>query len=548
MKSVKIILALLLALGMCSFSYAQLGKLKDKATSTVTNKKDKATEKPVENTKNNANSNVNTNANTNAGSAATPNVSKPTVEFATDYTFKNKKTDFEPGESIFVRLVTPKPMGEMFKDAFKLSDIPLSGAMAIAIGKNADDENPIVITQYTFFPDRYKNDKQFAITLQIDQQKLDNLAKELEGKVPFNSAQTMAKGDMKLLWDAAALQFTPQKYQWTIFFFYRKANSEDIAEAGSGVFTYNITNENRQKLTAGLNEVDRDKYAIAPDDGVKTDFHRNNIGKLVFGTQPVSMDGAGATTSFANLSEGIYARAFLPQSIRNFYASKGKAKDFAQNYLINITAGGKEYNIYHKGIAVPYADAEKATTLVINIAPSSEKDNNAITKAFMYIFSTLPAGKQKISMKVRVQYNYTDADTYVLKSDVKVQDDAYLVGEGTFEVNINPADRDAVVKKYGDKFEGNINTYQDKALAALVKQQYPAIAQKIWGEEIVRNVLGQVIYRTVMVDCARKNAKGEHIVDRTEVKQQFIGNKWDNRLTGVLVPFGYHVPAINIKP
>jgi hypothetical protein len=284
------------------------------------------------------------------------------------------------------------------------------------------------------------------------------------------------------------------------------------------------------------------------DEGVKTNFHKNNIGKLVFGTQPVSMDGAGATNSFANLSEGIYARAFLPKSIRNVYAAKGKEQDFPRNYLIKITAAGKEYNIYHKGIMMTLPEAEKATTLVFNLSPTSDKDNNAIAKAFMYIFSTLPTGKQKISMKVMVQYNYADADTYILKSDVKVQDDAYLLGEGAFEVEINPTDRDAVVNKYGDKFEGNSNTYQDKALAALVKQQYPAIAHKIWGEEIVRNALGQVIYRTIIVDCAKKDEKGEHIVNRTEVKQQFIGNQWDNKLTGVLKPFGYYVPAANIKP
>ncbi len=532
-KLTPILMMVLLLFGGTFAAQAQLGKLKDKATSTVTNKKDKATEKPVENTKNNTNSNVNTNANTNAGSAATPNVSKPTVEFATDYTFKNKKTNFEPGEEIFVRLVTPKPMGEMFKEAFKMQDIPLSGAMAIAIAKDADDEDPIVITQYAFFPNRYKDDKQFAFTLQIDEDKLEKLATQLDGKVPFNSAQTLAKGDMKLMWSQAAVKFTPKNYQWTVFFFYKKANSDDIAEAGSGVFTYNVTNENKQKLVASMNFYDKAQYETIPDDGVKTDFHKNNLGKLVFAKSDVPADGAGATNSFANLAGGIYARAFMPQSIKNWYAPKGRSNSYSQNLLISFSVNGKEYTAES---AVSKDDAEKATSIAFLFLPTAEKDNSGISKMFVYTVSTLPAGKHKINVSVRVQDPGIDFK------------DRYLLGEGTIEVTINAAERDAIVKKYGDKFEGNINTYQDKALAALIKQQYPAIAHKVWGEEIVRNVLGQIIYRTVVVDCAYKNAKGEHVVDRREVKQEYVGGQWSKTLTGILRPWGYYVPAINIKP
>lgn len=180
MKNLKHLLAIMILICWGAFSaQAQLGKLKEKADKAVNNKKDKIkqdVEKKVDDKIDNKGNSATPNSTSptsisgsdtklSSKNFAIPNIDKPTVEFATDYTFKNKKTNFEPGEEILVRLITPKPMGEMFKEAFKMQDIPMSGAMAIAIAKDADDEDPIVITQYAFFPNRYKDDKQFAFTL-----------------------------------------------------------------------------------------------------------------------------------------------------------------------------------------------------------------------------------------------------------------------------------------------------------------------------------------------------------------------------------------------
>lgn len=552
---------LLLLFGVTFAAQAQLGKLKDRATNEVNKKKDKAvrdakndirnaensaveklTEKPAENTKNssNANSNTNTNSNnsnkssnTNSSSVSTPNVSQITVEFATDFIFKNKKNNFEPGEEIFVRLIAPKPLGEIFKEAFKMSDIPFSGSMAIAIAKNADDENPIVVAQYSFFPNRYKDDKQFAVTLQIDDSKLEKLPEEAEGKVPFNSIQTLAKGDLKMMWEQEAAKFAPNKYQWTIFFFFRKANSEDIAEAGSGVFTYNVTNENRGKLVSGMNFSEKAKYETVSDNGVKTDFHKKNIGKLAFAKSNVSDDGTGVQTTFTNPSAGIYAKAFMAQSIKNWYALKGKGDSYSGELIARFIINGKEYLVEE---TISKEEIEKATTIGFALCPTNEKDNNWIAKMFIYILSTLPAGKHKIDISVRVQdprYDYNER---------------YLLGEGSLEVTINPAERDGIVKKYGSVFYGNLNTYPDKELAALIKQNHPALAHKITNEEIVRNAFGQVTHRMIDLKYVYKDEKGDYIVGLRVIKQDFIGNQWAKSLPYRQHGPQYYVPIINVKP
>jgi len=536
MKSIIKIFAILLFCGVVSVSYAQLGKLKekaDKATSNIGSKKDKVADKTNENSKINID---NVDKTVTSASYATPNVSKPTVEFATDYTFKNKKTDFEPGESIFVRLVTPKPMGEMFKDAFKLSDIPLSGAMAIAIGKDADDENPIVVTQYAFFPNRYNKDNQFAITLQIDDEKLEKLSDEMDGKVPFNSVQTMSKGDVKLLWAQEAAKFTPKKYQWTIFFFYKKANSDDMAEGGSGVFTYNITPENKKKLIGGMNFYDKERFEKLPDDGISNDFHKNNLHKIVFANNKIDANFADASkvkTSFANLSAGIYGRVYLKESVRNMLANDGNGKDFGGTGLTMVyRVNGKTYVVDDN---ISREDGLKKTSWGLTFIPNTPADNqDKITETFVYVTSILPAGKHKIKVQYRLPVGAVPLD------------EATLLGENEIEVNIAIPDRDAVAKKYGRTFQGN--SLPEADFVAAVKKQYVGLAHRFSKMEIYRDAFGQVAYRLSRVTVAYKNPEGEYLTATYDLKQDFIAGKWAPSI-GIHKSLGTeYIPPQNIKP
>jgi hypothetical protein len=524
-------------------NYAQIGKLKDKANNALGGKKEKATDSKnnASNSGNNASNSNNSTLQSGGNNTATagnvsPTVDKPTVEFATDYTFKNKKTSFEPGDEIFVRLVTPKPMGEMFKDAFKMSDIPMSGAMAIAIGKNADDENPIVITQYAFFPNRYKNDNQFAITLQIDDKKLENLSSEMDGKVPFNSVQTMSKGDVKLMWSQEAAKFTPQKYQWTIFFFYKKANSDDVAEGGSGVFTYLVTKENKSKLISGMNFYDKERFEKIPDDGITNDLHKNNINKILFSNNKMDInfsDASKVKTSFANLSAGIYGRVYLKESVRNMLANDGNGKDFGGANLVMVyRVNGKTYIASDN---ISKEDGLKKTSWGLTFVPNTPpNDEDNITKTFVYIVSILPAGKHKIKMQYR------------LAPGAIPLDETMLLGEGEIEVNIAIPDRDAVGKKYGNTFTGN--SLPEADFVAAVKKQYPGLAHKFTKMEIYKNALGQVAYRLSRVTVASKNPEGDYVATTHDIKQDFVGGKWAPSVSIHKTWHFDYIPPQNIKP
>lgn len=517
---------------------AQIGNLKNKANNAIGSKKEKTSTNTNTSTTKQETKTQNTSTSNNASnveSKATV-VDKPTVEFATDYTFKNKKTDFEPGEDIFVRLVAPKSMGDMFKDAFKMSDIPMSGAMAVAIGKDANDENPIVITQYAFFPNRYNKDNQFAITLQIDDAKLENLATEMDGKVSFNSVQTMAKGDVKLLWAQEAAKFSPKKHQWTIFFFYKKANSDDVAEAGSGVFTYNVTNENKNKLVGGMNFYDKQRFEKLPDDGIKNDFHQKNINKIVFTNNKIDAnftDESKVKTSFANLAGGIYGRIYLKESVRNMLANDGNGKDFGGSGLTMVyKVNGKLYTV-DDGISKE--DGLTKTSWGLTFVPNTPAGNeDQITKTFVYITSILPAGKHKI----KVQYR--------LPAGAVPLDETKMLGENEIEVNINIADRDAVAKKYGRTFQGN--TLPEADYVALVKKQYVGLAHRFSKMEIYRDALGQVAYRLSRVTVAYKNPEGEYLTMTYDLKQDFIKGKWSPTISIYKSLGTEYVPPQNIKP
>ncbi|GAB4123870.1 MAG: hypothetical protein OHK0045_03970 [Raineya sp.] len=543
MKKITFILVLTLLFGGTFVAQAQLGKLKDKADKAV-NKVQKDKDKSTNSTNNpsttsNADASKPSTQNSVAdkgSSMSVPTVNKPTVEFATDYTFKNKKTSFEPGEDIFIRLITPKPMGEMFKEAFKMQDVPMSGAMAIAIAKDADDENPIVVTQYPFFPNRYKDDKQFAITLQIDESKLEKLPSEAEGKVSFNSIQTLAKGDVKLIWSQEVAKFTPKNYSWTIFFFYRKANSEDIAEAGSGVFTYNVTNENKQKLIGGMNFYDKERFEKLPDDGITNDLHKNNINKIVFANNKIDANFSDASkikTNFANLSAGIYGRVYLKESVRNMLANDGRGKDFGGAGLTMVyRVNGKTYVVDDE---ISKEDGLKKTSWGLTFIPNNPADNkDKITATFVYVTSILPAGKHKI----KVQYR--------LPAGAVSLDQTALLGENEIEVNIAIPDRDAVAKKYGRTFQGN--SIPETDFVAAVKKQYVGLAHRFSRMEIYRDAFGQVAYRLSRVTVAYKNPEGEYLTATYDLKQDFVGGKWAPSI-GIHRSLGTeYVPPQNIKP
>jgi len=517
-------------------SQAQIGKLKDKATNLGKKDKDKA---KTEETKTTTDKGSSTNTtNTTKSNTTASVVSTPTVEFSTDYLFKNKKADFEPGDEIFIRLLTPKPMGEMFKNAFKMDDIPMSGSMAIAIGKDANDENPIVVSQYSFFPSRYDKDNQFAVTLQLDEAKLEKLGNDLDGKVPFNSVQTMSQGTIKLLWAQQAGRFTVKKYQWTIFFFYKKANSDDIAEAGSGVFTYNVTTENKKKLIEGMNFYDKASFEKTPDDGIKTDVHKANVGKIVFTNTKITPDFNDAgklKNDFPSLSGGIYARLYLSQSVKNFLAEDGKAKDYAGSGIgVFLTVNGKEYIIDDN---ISKEDGSVKTNWAIDIAPTDKAmyEEDPLLRRLVYQISILPPGKHKVKIDVRVHF---------LSSGKTSWDEAIKLAQGEFQVNVTQADRDAYAKKFGRKFEGN--TLPQADFVNVVKKQYPALGYRF---SVLENKLdGAMSYRVSRLRRAYKSTDGNYYEEWSDIRQDFIGGKWAPSVRTIKMLGNELLPPQNIKP
>jgi hypothetical protein len=526
-KKIKSIAAILLfgllpAMGMAQ---GKLGNLKDKAKEKVGGSKETSTGTSTTTT-----TITSTNTNTIAGKASKNiPVSTPTVIMSKTLGGTTHETNFEPGDNIFLRFAFPKSVGQEYADAMGMSDIPSTGSYVIAIAKNKEDENPIIMSTNNVFTSRYTEDNMMDFILQGNEElfkKFESQDAEVTNTYTFNSISTMSTNGLSDEWKRQAGMFQVKNYEWEVMLVFIPYNSDDeskIKMMCSSKFNYNVTAENKKKLADGMNFYDKQRFEKTPDDGMTTAIHKGNIGKIVYSNEKMTKtfdDAAKVKTSFASFSEGIYSRLYLKESMRNFYAEYGNGKDVAgASYtLYYYVDGASDYSCYSDG-KLSKEEAMTMTNWLLVFAPKNDEDykyDPETVHRFAYVMSELSAGKHKIKVVAKAQYSGD-------------QESNTVIGEGEFEINVTVADRDAFVKKYGLKMPEKGLLATDTKLLADVKivagkEAIDVRCPNVWEER--KDAWGVVTHRVTLVAYSYKDEKGRGKQDTFMIKQPKSGSGW----------------------
>jgi len=329
---------------MSGFANAQLGGIKIK--NPINNGGKTETTTTTETTNSDKGSDKGSDKVANPGSYP---VTVPTVVFSTDYGFASPKTDFTTGENIFLRFAFPKPVGEYYAELMGRSDVPSSGDMILAIGRNMDDEDPIIIYSKTIFTSRYSEDNVLDFTLQADNKFFDNMdanRAEMEKKACFNSIGSLAEVSLDMMWDQKIPDVKPVSGEWEVFLFFKPWQSQEETEIkqvplASGKFKYTYDAEKARAQFAALIK----PIAAITDDGMTSDLHKTHVNKIVFSKSAIPTTSASESSlvNNFNLGDDIYARVFMDKSLSNELRKIGaseKETSAGRSLAINMYVDG----------------------------------------------------------------------------------------------------------------------------------------------------------------------------------------------------------------
>jgi hypothetical protein len=216
MKTIAAILliGLLPTMGMAQ---GKLGNLKEKAKEKVGSGKEKTTETTNSTTTNSTSNTVGSSASNSVATPGWVNVTEPTFSSGTDYTFTSGiKSDFTPSENFYLRFAFPKSITETIR-AIKPNYEKSSAKISLAIGKDENDENPIIVDTRDISLSNYEKYNVVDYTLQADEATIKMIANEPREKVCFTSSSTMGVTTLNEEWRRKAALFKDGKHEWMVF-------------------------------------------------------------------------------------------------------------------------------------------------------------------------------------------------------------------------------------------------------------------------------------------------------------------------------------------
>jgi hypothetical protein len=395
----------------------------------------------------------------------------------------------------------------------------------LAIGKDENDENPIIVDTRDISLSNYEKYNVFDYTLQADEATIKMIANEPREKVCFTSSSTMGVTTLNEEWRRKAALFKDGKHEWMVFLIFtipKDMEEGASAIAAQGKFSFTINAENRGKLAEGMNFYDKQRFEKTPDNGMTTGIHKSNIGKIVCSNTKMTStfdDASKVKTSFNSLAEGIYSRMYLKESMRNFYANYGQGKDVSggQYQLKFYVDGSTTSSIYIDG-KLSQDEALKMTNWLMVFAPTNDEDfkyDVPCVNRFAYMISELTPGKHKIKIEATAQYDINEPSPVIAETEI--------------EINITSADRDAFVKKYGLQLPEKGLLATDAKLLADVKIVAGKDAIDVrcpnkWEE--IKDAWGVVIRRETIVAYSYKDDKGRGKQDTFMIQQPKTSSGW----------------------
>lgn len=220
--------------------------------------------------------------------------------------------------------------------------------------------------------------------------------------------------------------------------------------------------KNNNFLNETMGKLDAMKYKKDPvvDNGLTNDFHKANVGKIVFSKQEI----VKATSSDAQLgksfaaTDDIYGRVYLSQSLTNEAYSIGVYP--TNNFRYRITVGNTVFAEWAKGDMLVGGDQDlynKWTTFQLALTPNASNISEYPDVEYQNFFKkmyNLPIGTHQV--KVEIVFDIPDDDIrgdgndYLYTTKFGAEK---IVASGEFTFNLTQAGKEAMARKLCPKFD-----------------------------------------------------------------------------------------------
>ncbi|MCF2874811.1 MULTISPECIES: hypothetical protein [unclassified Tenacibaculum] len=296
------------------------------------------------------------------------------------------------------------------------------------------------------------------------------------------------------------------------------------------------------------------------EEKIVSDFHKKNIGKIVFSKSNIVKDAPSSTktTNYFTSNDEIYMATYLGKAIRNMYfkpknVEKELYKDLllsADNYNISIYIDGKKH--YTPELRLNFEGMNEKFVEPLSYYASwhtKKRDGGYTSEDFIEIMRKLPRGKHKIKIvaTVNTSINFQDPELQVQayfeknrykneelweasKKSIDYKPEA-PVFEGEFTINILGPMKSGY--KWTTVKTGGLN--KSASIKAGIKKVEQKDGSKVIGVKvesdsygIARNSLtGVILYRYVVATVAFKSKRnGLPYKFRKTYKQRYNGSKY----------------------
>ncbi|UKN02036.1 hypothetical protein K6119_00720 [Paracrocinitomix mangrovi] len=217
-----------------------------------------------------------------------------------------------------------------------------------------------------------------------------------------------------------------------------------------------------------LTKLDDMKYTcsnIPTDQGVNYDFHKSNVGKILFSKTEIvkEKETSGMFETSFTTADNIYSRVYLPHSVQYECANMGMCFNNASNVMYRWTVDGGSYSFsksyYSDGTSTfngyDQEVIDQWTTWQPGLSPSSAEGYSSSDLQFFYsMLEFLPEGKHQIKLEIYIDIPEDEEPTasrseqnchkYTTKFGAEK-----VLASGEFTLNVKESDKSKVKTKTG---------------------------------------------------------------------------------------------------
>ncbi len=256
--------------------------------------------------------------------------------------------------------------------------------------------------------------------------------------------------------------------------------------------------------------------ACAQDQGITSERHRENIGKIVWAKERIqfnAQDQIMLTNEF-NADDPIYGRVYLPKSLVRLGADEhgGKCPNQTSNYRIKVLVNGESKGVLNEQWFEKESWTTVQTTPRLASGDDADRQNRGVPAKWLELVNELPDGDHAV----------------------------------TFEFWGGPADCEATFAEGGFTLKkagaatATLGVLPEAKMteASLQQEMIQAVKDQGWTNEhpvdvviiepewrIIRDILGNIIRREVNTHVVlKKNADGSCRANDISFTQQHVGN------------------------